>query len=443
MSTTPTRRLALTLASAGLCAAPALAQPVHQIPIVRTPTPATPTQPSTQPGQPAAGAPQATVPVTIGGQTINVTPNDAASVAAWKEKLRQFAIMKGIEPIRRTDGLPTYLNSKDYIVPTNDGKGQGIVALPAGFEIGVWFSGPGPDGNAIALNGMAVPVQPLSSAPKPDAPTPLTQLAEVSGARVQTEIPLLNPVAMTPEAVEAARKQFPKEQGWNEIWLPTGGKLFARATPVEIANGVSTLNDAWKAGLDRPGAQSVNDLAKSYKAWCEACYPRACKVTDPYAWRKPQAVEAQESPKYTIASDVIPSQIQLIEDSQKVVQDDGRLERALAISELQQLTTWKRGVQRLAGVYLAHPELVTVGLSQDFSDLNDPAMRKMINQIVADANRNTDPKGLIAAASLIASDQRIEAALNTLSRARRFTTEQADKDAIDKLFLAVNALPRR
>jgi hypothetical protein len=100
-------------------------------------------------------------------------------------------------------------------------------------------------------------------------------------------------------------------------------------------------------------------------------------------------------------------------------------------------------VQRLAGVYLAHPELVTVGLSQDFSDLNDPAMRKMINQIVADANRNTDPKGLIAAASLMASDQRIEAALNTLSRARRFTTEQADKDAIDKLFLAVNALPRR
>jgi hypothetical protein len=460
MINTHARQIAVMVAAAGSVAASTFAQPpARQIPIVRTPTPG---QPATQPAQPSqppqSGTPTTsspgtqpgtTVPVAIGDKTYNVSPADAANIAAWRDKLRQIAIAKGIEPVRRADGLPTYLNSKDYIVPTDDGKKQGIVSLPANMEIGVWFAGPGADGKQLSLNGAPIPAKPATPPPT-ETPSLFTQLANVSGSHVQTEIPQLTPVAMTPEAVDAARKQYPKDQGWNEIWLPNGGKLFARTSnPAELTNGLSMLSDAWSVQPPCPGGfavgnlTTVNDLANAYKRWNEMCYPHRCNVKDSHYWGQPSATEEADPPKYMISADVIPSQIQLIEESQKTVTDDGRLERALAISEMQQLTTWKQGVQRLANVYLAHPELTQVAPARDFSDLTTDAMRKMINQVVSDANRNSDPKSLTAAAVLMASERRVEPALNTLSRARKFTTDQSGKDAIDGLFAAINALPRQ
>ncbi len=374
-----------------------------------------------------------TTPVTIGGKTLNVSSNDAAAINAWKARLGQLITARyPSQGTVKIDGSMGEKDTRDYVVPIAHGAAKGVLTLPADVEVGAWFAGSDQAKvGATALKPAGPQLSPVAQEfVSPTQPPP-------------SNLPALQPVEMTAEAVNAARAKYPSSEGWNEVWLPGGGKVFAKGDPCDmhaLTNALLQVDNPDAARAKSQSQPTVDDYARGAKAAYDSQFSRG-RIADPH-FADPKPVIDDQEQRYTLIADSAPRQAESIRSAMQTTPDDGRLERALAVTELTLPQTWKQGVDRLASAYLAHPRLAAVGLDEDFSGASGETIRQMLGRIVADANRTNDARSWTAVAALMAAQGRPERALAMIERARKATQDDELHGALGNLAKAINALPR-
>lgn len=252
---------------------------------------------------------------------------------------------------------------------------------------------------------------------------------------------------MTDAAVASAMAKYPADQGWTQIWLPDNqGKLFAKGTPREISDLSRAFSSKDIGPSPVASVPTVSDYINQTRGWQYGSYDRSygggygsvctsgrCQSVGAPV---PYATAATEEPigdRFSISPDALVEQIAKIKETLSAASDGGRLERALAISQMALPALWAEGSARLASVYLGNPNLVADSLDADFHDVNDEALRRLLGRAVTEANRAKDAKSWITVAAIMAAQDRPDVAQDILERAKKATTDGALLDQIDAL----------